>query len=160
MKLPRKIVSGGQTGVDQAALDWAITNRIPHGGWCPAGRKAENGRIPARFKLVATRSPTYAVRTRWNVRDTDGTVIFSMRRRLVAGSKRTALAAAQYGKPLLQLGSWHEAVEAARRLARFVQRHQIAVLNVAGPRASEAPGMSGFVAAVLTRAFQRGRISK
>lgn len=88
------IISGGQTGVDRAALDWAIANRIPHGGWCPKGRRAEDGPLPRRYKLRETPSRSYAQRTRWNVRDSDATLIFSAANSLTGGSeltRRTAL---------------------------------------------------------------------
>jgi hypothetical protein len=70
-----RIVSGGQTGADRAALDWAIARHVPHGGWCPKGRKAEDGVIDARYELMETPSDFYEERTLWNVRDSDGTVI-------------------------------------------------------------------------------------
>ncbi len=73
-----KIISGGQTGADRAALDWAIRNGIPHGGWCPKGRKAEDGPIEAKYQLQETPSSKYLQRTDWNARDSDGTVIFSV----------------------------------------------------------------------------------
>ena len=72
---PIKIVSGGQTGADRAALDWAIDHGTAHGGWCPRGRRAEDGAIPARYLLNETPSARYEERTEWNVRDSDGTVI-------------------------------------------------------------------------------------
>ena len=73
-----KIVSGGQTGADRAALDWAIRHKVPHGGWCPKNRKAEDGVIVRRYKLIETPTANYAQRTEWNVRDSDATVIFNI----------------------------------------------------------------------------------
>jgi len=70
-------ISGGQTGVDRAALEWAVANGIPHGGWCPKGRKAEDGTIPTQFQLKETANDDYSMRTRRNVHDSGGTVIFS-----------------------------------------------------------------------------------
>ena len=70
-----RVLSGGQTGVDRAALDAAIDLGLPVGGWCPKGRLAEDGVIPARYPLIETRSPLYAERTEWNVRDTDATLV-------------------------------------------------------------------------------------
>ena len=72
-----KLVSGGQTGVDRVALDFARSQNLPHGGWCPFGRRAEDGTIPASFVLRETPSDDPAQRTEWNVRDSDGTVILS-----------------------------------------------------------------------------------
>ena len=84
-----KIVSGGQTGADRAALDWALSRGIECGGWCPKGRKAEEGPIPSKYPLVETPSSNYVQRTEWNVRDTDGTVIISIAEILSGGSKKT-----------------------------------------------------------------------
>jgi hypothetical protein len=155
-KKPRlTIIAGGQTGADRAALEWALANGVPHGGWCPRDRKAEDGRIPSRFRLRETRSSTYAVRTRWNVRDSDGTVIFSGRRRLRGGTRRTVEAVRKLGKPWLHLPGSLGAARAARQLDAFIQRHRIAVLNVAGPRESEEPGIGRFVAAVLACGLKR-----
>ena len=73
-----KIVSGGQTGADRAGLDFAIAHGIPHGGWCPKGRKAEDGTIPERYGLSETSRADYLQRTEANVRESDGTVIFTV----------------------------------------------------------------------------------
>jgi hypothetical protein len=100
---PIKIISGGQTGADRAALDWALSHGVPHGGWCPCGHKAENGLIPPRYNLTETRSTAYLLRTRWNVRDSDGTAIFSLESRLSGGTQRAAEIAAKLKKPLLVL---------------------------------------------------------
>ncbi len=75
--MPEKIVSGGQTGVDRAALDAALALGVPCGGWCPRGRRAEDGEIPARYPLRETPLPTYEQRTEWNVRDADGTLVLT-----------------------------------------------------------------------------------
>jgi hypothetical protein len=157
MKPPFRILAGGQTGVDRAALEWALAHGVSHGGWCPKDRKAEDGRIPSRFRLRETRSRSYAVRTRWNVRDSDGTVIFSRSRRLAGGTRWTVAAARQLGKPWLHLAGALGAARAARQLDAFLRRHHIAVLNIAGPRASEEPGAGRFAAAVLARALKRNR---
>jgi putative molybdenum carrier protein len=84
-----KIVSGGQTGADRAALDRALSRGIECGGWCPKGRKAEEVPIPSKYPLVETPSSNYVQRTEWNVRDTDGTVIISIAEILPGGSKKT-----------------------------------------------------------------------
>lgn len=72
-RLVTRIVSGGQTGADRAALDWAIAHGIPHGGWCSPGRMAEDGMIDARYKLSEILTGGYRRRTRMNVEDGDGT---------------------------------------------------------------------------------------
>jgi hypothetical protein len=148
-----KIVYGGQTGVDRAALDWAIEHDAPHGGWCPQGRLAEDGAIPARYRLRETPEPDYAQRTVWNVRDSDGTVIFSAEPALRGGSQFTAEIARELGKPLLHLHGRLSAVEAAKDLARFQRRRRILVLNIAGPRASQEPNAAAWVDQVLTLAW-------
>ena len=96
---PTKLISGAQTGADRAALDWAIFRDIPHGGWCPKGRKAEDGKIPAQYQLTETPSASYLQRTEWNVRDSDGTVIFTVAAELAGGLKRTADFARKHGMP-------------------------------------------------------------
>src|SRR2546428_7239726 len=96
-----KIISGGQTGADRAALDFAIARGIPHGGWCPRGRLAEDGVISDRYQLTETPSANSAQRTEGNVRDSDGTVIFSIGPKLTGGSKQTAEFARQHRKPCL-----------------------------------------------------------
>jgi hypothetical protein len=100
-----KIVSGGQTGADRAALDWALSRSIESGGWCPKGRKAEDGPIPKRYPLIETPSAGYVQRTEWNVRDTGGTVIFSLGPVLTGGSKKTAEFAVKRNKPCLHAHS-------------------------------------------------------
>jgi hypothetical protein len=155
MKRLFKIMSGGQTGVDRAALEWALANDIPHGGWCPKGRKAEDGIIPIQFRLNETGSDNYSMRTRLNVRDAGGTVIFSKGLVLSGGTKETAEIAVKIGKPLLHLVSSLEVEAAAAKLDAFQKDHGIVVLNVAGPRASEEPDTGKFVQAVLSRALKR-----
>jgi len=148
-----KIISGGQTGADRAALDWAILHRIPHGGWCPRGRLAEDGPIARRYRLRETPAADYATRTEWNVRDADATVIFSIAKKLSGGSRLTAELARQHRKPLLQLCRDGPRGDPAKRLLAFLQRHEINTLNVAGPRASEEPAFCRFVRDTLERVF-------
>lgn len=144
-----KIVSGGQAGADAAALDWALTNAVDHGGWCPKGRKSETGPIDPRFELTETPSSGYLERTEWNVRDSDATVIFTLGAQLEGGSKRTAEFAAQLGKPWLHF----RAGVHPKYLARFLLRHAVQVLNVAGKRASAAPGIDELVRKTLSAAL-------
>lgn len=146
--MPMKIVSGGQTGVDRAALDWAIQRGIPHGGWCPRGRRAEDGRIPERYRLRETPLQKYQQRTAWNVRDSDATLIIDSTDTLTGGSLLTQATATRYQRPCLHIspkGNWEAEV------CMFLAKHHmyIAVLNVAGPRESIAVGMVPFVEAVL-----------
>jgi hypothetical protein len=98
-----KIVSGGQTGADRAALAWAIERGIPHGGWCPKGRLAEDGGVPARYKLTETFTSRYLQRTESNVRDSDGTVVLTISPILSGGSKKTAFLAKMHKKPVIHI---------------------------------------------------------
>lgn len=149
-----RIVSGGQTGVDRAALDVALRLGIPHGGWCPRGRWAEDGRIPERYQLRETPSEACEQRTEWNVRDADATVIFSVSPGLTGGSAYTRWVAERLNKPWLHLArATCPEREAARRLREFLQTTRVRVLNVAGPRASTEPEAALYAARVLEQAL-------
>jgi hypothetical protein len=148
-----RIVSGGQTGADRAALDFAIAHGIQHGGWCPLGRLAEDASIEPRYALCETPLRAYAQRTRWNVRDSDGTVIFSIAPRLAGGSAATAAFALRHGKACLHLSQALVGHSAAASLRKFILAHRIKVLNIAGPRASTEPGIAAFVAETLEQAL-------
>jgi hypothetical protein len=151
-RLIEKIVSGGQSGADRVALDWAILHGIPHGGWCPKGRVAEDGPIGLQYDLLETPSDRYAERTEWNIRDSDGTVIFSIREQLSGGSLTTLELARRYQKPHLHLSAAHGQL-AAKTLRNWIMAHGIRVLNVAGPRVSEEPEIARFVEQVLNETF-------
>ena len=146
-----KIVSGGQTGADRAGLDFAIDQGLTHCGWCPKGRRAEDGEIPSRYRLKETPSSNYVQRTEWNVRDSDGTIIFTLMATLTGGSKKTAEFARHYGKPCLHLSA-HSGADPASELCVFVWSKGIKVLNVAGSRASKEPGVGAFVMQVPSKA--------
>jgi predicted Rossmann fold nucleotide-binding protein DprA/Smf involved in DNA uptake len=147
-----KIVSGGQTGADRAALDWAIKHGIPHGGWCPKGRRAEDGPIDAKYQLQETPSPNYPQRTEWNVRDSDGTVVFSIGERLSGGPLKTLEFAIKHRKPHLHLPASKD--NAASELKKWMQQNNIRVLNIAGPRASKEPEVAAFVITTLDSALK------
>jgi len=153
MSLVGKIVSGGQTGADRAALDFAIEHGIPHGGWCPRGRKAEDGSLDQRYQLQETPSGDYAQRTEWNVRDSDGTVVFSIAPVLTGGSKKTVFLAHKLGKPVFHISRDCAPASPDKALLRFIQNHSIKVLNVAGPRASKESEVYGFVKEVLDKSL-------
>jgi hypothetical protein len=136
---PRSIVSGGQTGVDRGALDAAIAAGIPHGGWCPHGRLAEDGSIAAQYQLRETHSAKYYIRTRKNVLDSDATLILC-HGPLTGGTDLTYRLAQRHAKPCLvvDLQQGPDAVEAQR----WIEEHRVGVLNVAGPRESSHPGIA------------------
>ena len=157
MKLSEKfcIVSGGQTGADRAALDFAIRAEIAHGGWCPQGRLAEDGPLPTIYQLHETTSRRYDQRTRWNVRDSDATLLLTIAPKLRGGTGLTAKVAERLGKPYLHicLESKDSLDEAVIRLLEFISRHDVSRLNVAGPRASQEPEIGPFVDAILSSAL-------
>jgi hypothetical protein len=148
----RRIVSGGQTGVDRAALDWAIANNIDHGGWCPRGRRAEDGAIPAAYHLEEMESEAPADRTEANVRDSDGTLLFSVEPELSGGTLLTHRVAMRLQRPWLHVVE-ADGPDAADAVVEFLGRHRIRTLNVAGPRASEAGSIGRFVTEILSRAY-------
>jgi len=148
-----KIVSGGQTGADRAALDFAIEHGFPHGGWCPQGRLAEDGTIDHFYRLKETPSATYAQRTEWNVRDSDGTVIFTLGRELSGGSLLTAEFARRHGKPMLHLCRRGQGASPEQALRDFLLQHHVHVLNIAGPRSSFTPAIGEFVGEVLVKSL-------
>ena len=149
---PAKIVSGGQTGVDRAALDAAIELGIPHGGWCPRGRLAEDGTIPQRYQLTETDSPEYPVRTEQNVLDSDGTLIL-YRGPLSGGTELTVRLAKTHQKPCLLVDLDHPPeIDTVRR---WITDAGVETLNVAGPRESQSPGIASAAAGFLKRLFGR-----
>jgi Circularly permutated YpsA SLOG family len=135
---PVKIVSGGQTCVDRAALDAARAAGRPGGGWCPRGRRAEDGRIPDEYPLADTPLRAYPQRTEWNVRDSDATLILHLGR-LRGGSALTARVARRLGRPCLCVDLAQPTLPAVA--AGWVREHGARVLNVAGPRESDSPGI-------------------
>ncbi|MFN6517108.1 MAG: putative molybdenum carrier protein [Nostoc sp. CreGUA01] len=148
-----KIISGGQTGADRAALDWAIVHQIPHGGWCPKGRKSEDGVINSRYNLTETPSDEYSQRTEWNVRDSDGTVIFSIAKELFGGSLFTAKLAQKYQKPCIHISKELTHINPVNELLLFISTYKIVTLNVAGPRVSNEPEVYEFVKSTLEAAI-------
>ncbi|MCI0460311.1 MAG: putative molybdenum carrier protein [Gemmataceae bacterium] len=145
-----KIVSGGQTGVDRAALDVALERGILCGGWCPLGRRAEDGPLPERYPLTEASSPEYPQRTAMNVRDSDGTLILT-RGTPDRGTALTLRLAERYRKPCLSL-DLAETPDPGQVRA-WVEANGVKVLNVAGPRESARPGIyeqaRAFLSAVL-----------
>lgn len=149
---PKKIVSGGQSGVDRAALDVAAELSLPRGGWCPKGRYAEDGPIPDAYPLKETPSPDTSQRTEWNVRDADGTLVLT-EGEPSGGTAVTIRFARRHRKPCLVLDLGADPDPAG--VGRWLARHGIDVLNVAGPRESKRPGIGRRAAAFLRKALAR-----
>lgn len=135
--MPLKIISGGQTGVDRAALDVAWELGLEHGGWCPKGRLAEDGPIGGKYLLTETPKKEYAQRTTWNVRDSDGTLI------IIAG--KPSGGTAYTTETAESLNKSHCVVDpdrdgASGDVREWIRRENVTVLNIAGPRESTLPG--------------------
>ena len=143
---PIKLVSGGQTGADRGALDWALAHNVECGGWCPKARKAEDGPIDPKYPLKETPSVAYVQRTEWNVRDSDVIVLFSLNPVSTGGSEKTVEFAREHGKPCMHLCAGDKTAADALRV--FVEKHGVKVLNVAGPRAGKEPRVGEFVLSV------------
>lgn len=152
-----KIVSGGQTGVDRAALDVAIFLELEHGGWCPLGRRAEDGVIPLCYRLRETDSPDYGSRTEANVIHSDGTLVLHDGP-LTGGTALTAAIAQRHHRPLLLVDLKNERPTPAEVQAWLV-RTRIETLNVAGPRESTRPGIGRLAEQFLVRVLARDNCS-
>jgi hypothetical protein len=150
-RLLSKIVSGGQSGADRAALDVAIELDIDHGGWVPRGRWAEDGPLAPRYQMQEAGSTQPSQRTEWNVRDTDATLIFS-HGTPTGGTALTASFAQQHQKPALSIDlTASDEAQAASTIVAWLRRVRPKVLNVAGPRASNDPLIYDAVSRVLRR---------
>jgi hypothetical protein len=145
-----KIVSGGQTGVDRAALDAALKLNIPIGGWCPKGRIAEDGTLPATYALRETLLEDYAQRTEWNVRDSDGTLVINDGEP-EGGTALTIELAKTLSKPFCIISTTDASGPGKART--WADKNNVRVLNVAGPRESKMPGIYQKASAILLRLF-------
>ncbi len=133
-----RVISGGQTGVDRAALDVALKLGVPCGGWCPRGRRAEDGPLKEIYPLQETPSSDYTQRTRWNVRDSDGTLVL-YKSSLSGGSELTVELAKKHNKPCLVIDLCED--PSPEKLLDWLRRQQIRTLNVAGTRESGSTGI-------------------
>lgn len=150
-----KIISGGQTGVDRAALDAAILYDIPHGGWSPRGRKSEDGVIPAKYNMVEDDSDKYPPRTRKNVADADATVILHFGK-IGPGTRLTIRLTLELNKPHLIMDlSAFSFDEATDNIADFISKYRI--INFAGPRESKNPGLQHTATQVIYTALLKVR---
>ncbi|MBV5318553.1 MAG: putative molybdenum carrier protein [Desulfobulbaceae bacterium] len=146
-----KIISGGQTGADLAALDAAIALNIPHGGWLPKGRKTESGPLPLRYTLGELHSGRYRDRTEKNILAADGTLIFSFGP-LSGGSALTEALAIRHDRPFLHVDfELVDSRQAAALVEHWLDILQLKTVNVAGPRASSEPRIYPTVFALLTQ---------
>lgn len=148
-----KVISGGQTGADRAALDWACENGIPHGGWCPKGRMAADGPLAPNYQLCETDSAGYRQRTKLNVRDGDATLILNTGA-LDGGTLQTVRFAQTLKKPhlVLQLDEL-TAPQAEQHVRAWLLSGRFGALNVAGPREEKRPGIYALAKALLTMCF-------
>lgn len=149
---PERIVTGGQTGVDRGALDAALALRIPHGGFCPAGRLAEDGVIPSQYDMTELESRWYPDRTEKNVVESDATLILHDAE-LGGGTALTLRVAVKLAKPCLTV-CLDDVDAACHKIRLWLADVRPAVLNVAGPRESSSPGIHaatrGLLVAVLS----------
>lgn len=150
-----KIISGGQTGADRAALDVAIQLGISHGGWIPKGRLTENGKLDDKYHLKEMASPNYNKRTEQNVIDSDGTLLIS-HGKLTGGSEYTRDMALRHGRPWLHIDlDKTESFRAVKKIISWLSEHEIKILNVAGPRASKDPSIYPATFDILEAVFYR-----
>lgn len=142
-------MSGGQTGVDRAALDVGIERGLEVGGWCPRGRLAEDGPISDSYPLAETPGRAYRQRTEWNVRDSDGTIVLAPEGVRSPGTDLTREMASLHGRPYLRLDPTVPGSE--REGARWLAANDVEVVNVAGPRESERTGIYRSAAVFIGR---------
>jgi len=148
--LTLKIISGGQTGVDRAALDAALESGVSAGGWCPEGRLAEDGPIAEKYPLQELPDGGYKERTLKNVQDSDATIIIYFKS-ISGGTKETLLCCLNEKKPYLLIdGSGITEDSASKRIKQFIDENQISLLNVAGPRASKEQRAYEYTKQVIT----------
>ena len=140
--------------MDRAALDAALEKNFPCGGWCPLGRKAEDGAIPACYPLKETESPDYEERTERNVADADGTLILT-RGEPTGGTAFTIALARGYEKPCLVLDLEGGDAVLPTTIQTWVRENNIRVLNVAGPRESNSPGIYNMAKALIKKVISQ-----
>ena len=150
----QRIVSGGQTGVDRAALDVARELGVPSGGWCPKGRTAEDGVLAACYKMKETPTADYPLRTEWNVRDSDATLVLT-RGEPTEGTAFTIELARRLRKPSV-------VVDLAQQtnispLLDWISAHNIQTVNIAGPRESKCPGIYAEASKFLRHVLSSGQ---
>ncbi len=145
------IYSGGQTGVDRAALDAAIECGLWHGGWCPQGRLAEDGVIPRKYRLKETRESDYEIRTELNIKSTDGTLIL-VDQEMDEGTEITMEICEAFQKPYLISNVELISIE---DLESWIDEFRITKLNIAGPREGSEPGIYEKAVKILTELLEQ-----
>lgn len=148
----RQVISGGQTGVDRAGLDAALSAGIPIAGYCPKGRLAEDGTIPDIYPLTEMESPESHYRTEKNVLESDGTLVFN-RGELTQGTLLTRNFAIKYGRPHLIVQLDAAEVITPEQVVRWLNGQYVCVLNIAGPRESKCPGIFAETSEFLSETF-------
>ena len=150
-----KIISGGQTGADRAALDYAIEFNIPYGGWVPKGRKTEDGRLPEKYRLQEMQTSDYSKRTEKNILAADGTLIVS-HGRLTGGSALTQFLAEKHNKSFIHVDMNRMSIDEASEAVRiWLKKNQIETLNVESPRASKDSAIYEATRRLLDAVFRR-----
>ncbi len=148
----KKIISGGQPGAARSALDWAIAHNFPYGGWCPRWRHMQDGFLDERYdELKETTLPLYSQAKEWNVRDSDGTVVFTLEEELDSFTRKTMDFARKYEKPCHHFCG--TGIESTEDFLHFIKRNQIETLNIAGSHDSDELGIYIYVGDILTEAF-------
>ena len=147
-----KIISGGQTGVDQGALDFALDYHFACGGYCPKGRKSERGVIPFKYPVIEIDREEYIDRTRKNVIESDGTLIIKDQEDLKEGTQETIQFCNQFSKPFLIIDA-ESTINAGYQFRRWMIENKIMVLNVAGNKQSESPDICGRAYLLLLKLF-------
>jgi len=156
----KKIISGGQTGADRAALAFALKFNIPHGGWIPKGRIAEDGPLPDKYQLQEMPTASYPARTEQNVIDSNGTVIFS-RGAPTGGTDHTRKMVLKHKKQLVHIDlKLKTSYDAAYRILSWIEFYHINILNVAGPRPSKDPAVYNDVFKILDMAYKIHRVDQ
>jgi hypothetical protein len=151
-----KIISGGQTGVDQGGLDFALKRGWPCGGWCPPGRRCETGRIPGRYPVREVEAGDYNERTRRNIQDADATLVITQYGFKEEGTDLTLSWCEEYGRPSFHFDISHPGIihpQDLSDLSNWLKNNQIEVLNVAGNRESNSPGIQAYTLTLLERLF-------
>ncbi len=145
-----KIISGGQRGADRAALDAAMELGIETGGFCPKGRRAEDGRIPEHYPLTELKSDEYTDRTLKNVLESDASLI-CYKKQMDKGTALTAVFCEEHNKACLKVCLDRQ--NSIEDVLGWIERNKIRVLNIAGPRESSEEGIFEAVKPFLRKLF-------